>query len=232
MVGNTSHFIYSRCCSLPTPLRSTPPFRLCVPGWGTLRFVTSRPDRSPCCGKSIGRSCSSRSFLALLSTPPSSSPVFVPLHGYSYPPLPRLVPSYQVAPLAPAATTFASSVTVFHGIAVPPWSMSTPWARSNCLARQRMCAMFGWPLRSLVFLPLFGFLSSLYPFLLPYRLHLVCYDSGVYSKGFPIVSCIPVVFQSSLCPHEGGVRILRVRCEVGSIPDGFGMLAFSLAPVV
>jgi len=50
--------------------------------------------------------------------------------------------------------------------------------------------------------------------------------------GFPVVSCFPVVFQSSLWPREGGVRILRARCAVGSIPEGLGMMAFSLAPVV
>jgi len=95
-----------------------------------------------------------------------------------------------------------------------------------------VCATFGWPLRSIVFLPLFGFLSSGYPSLLAFRLDLLCYDLGVYGKGFPVVSCFPVVFQSSLCPCEGGVRILRTRCAVCSIPEGLGMMAFSLAPVV
>ena len=95
-----------------------------------------------------------------------------------------------------------------------------------------MCATFGRPLRSVVFLPLLGFLSSGYSFLLAFRLDLLCYDSGVYSKGFPVVFCFPVVFQSSLYPREGGVRILRARCAVGSIPEGLGMMAFSLAPVV
>ena len=74
-----------------------------------------------------------------------------------------------------------------------------------------MCAIFGQPLRSVVFLPLFHFLSSGSPFLLAVRLDLFCYEPGVYGKGFPIVACFPVVFQSSLCPREGGVRILRVR---------------------
>jgi len=91
---------------------------------------------------------------------------------------------------------------------------------------------FGRPLWSVVFLPLFGFLSSGSPILLAFRLDLLCYDSGGYGKGFPVVSCFPVVFQSSLCPREGGVRILRARCAVGSIPEGLEMMAFSLAPVV
>jgi len=95
-----------------------------------------------------------------------------------------------------------------------------------------VCAIFGQPLWSVVFLPLFGFLSSGSPFLLSFRLDLFCYDPGVYGKGFPVVSCFPVVFQSSLCPHEGGVRILWARCAVGSIPEGLGMMAFSLTPVV
>jgi len=110
--------------------------------------------------------------------------------------------------------------------------MSTPWARSNCFGRQRVCATFGRPLWSVVFLPLFGFLSSGYPFLLVFRLDLLSYDSGVYGKGFPVVSCFPVVLQSSLCPREGGVRILRARCALGSISEGLGMMAFSQAPVV
>ena len=95
-----------------------------------------------------------------------------------------------------------------------------------------MCATSGWPLRSVVFLPLLGFLSSGYPFLLAFRLDLLCYDLGVFAKGFPVVSCFPVVCQSSLCPREGGVRILRARCAVGSISEGLGMMAFSLGPVV
>ena len=95
-----------------------------------------------------------------------------------------------------------------------------------------MCATLGRPLWSVVFLPLFGFLSSRYPFRLASRLDLFCYDSGVYGKGFPVVSCFPVVFQSPLCPREGGVRILWARCAVGSIAEGLGMMAFSLAPVV
>ena len=69
------------------------------------------------------------------------------------------------------------------------------------------------------------------PFLLAFRLDLICYSAGVYAKGFP-VSCFPVVFQSSLCLRQGGVRILRARCAVGSILEGLGMMAFSLAPVV
>jgi len=100
------------------------------------------------------------------------------------------------------------------------------------LGRQRVCATFGRPLRSVVFLPLFGFLSSGYPFRLSFRLDLLCFDAEVYGQGFPIVSSFPVVFQSSLCPHQGGVRTLRVRCAVGSIPKGLGIMAFSLAPVV
>ena len=95
-----------------------------------------------------------------------------------------------------------------------------------------MCATFGRPLLTVVFLPLFGFLFSGYPFLLVCRLDLLCYDSGDYGKGFRVVSCFPVVFQSSLCPREGGVRILRARCAVGSIPEGLGMMVISLAPVV
>ena len=95
-----------------------------------------------------------------------------------------------------------------------------------------MCATLGRPLWSVVFLPLFGFLSSGYPSLLVFRLDLLYYDSGGYGKGFPVVSCFPVVFQSSLCPREGGVSILRARCAVGSIPEGLGIMAFSLAPVV
>jgi len=95
-----------------------------------------------------------------------------------------------------------------------------------------MCATLGQPLWSVVFLPLFGFLSSGYSFLLAFRLDLLCYDSGGYGKGFPLVSCLPVLFQSSLYLREGGVRILRARCAVGSIPEGLGMMAFSLAPVV
>jgi len=95
-----------------------------------------------------------------------------------------------------------------------------------------MCATFGRPHLSGVFLPLFGFLSSGYPFLLAFRLDLLCYDSGGYGKGFPVISCFSVVCQSSLCPREGGVRILRARCAVGSIPEGLGMMTFSLAPVV
>ena len=95
-----------------------------------------------------------------------------------------------------------------------------------------MCAIFGWPLWSVVFLPLFGFLYSGFPFLLAFRLGSLYYGPGVYGKGFPVVSCLPVVFQSSLCPREGGVRILWARCTVGSIPEGLGMMAFSLAPVV
>jgi len=91
---------------------------------------------------------------------------------------------------------------------------------------------FGRPLWSVVFLPLFGFLSSGSSFLLAFRLDLLCYDPGGYGKGFPVVSCFPVVFQSSLCPREGGVRILQARCAVGSIPDGLGIMAFSMAPVV
>jgi len=94
-----------------------------------------------------------------------------------------------------------------------------------------VCATFGQPLRSVVCLPLFGFLFSGYPFLLGFRLDLLCYGSGIYGKGFPVVSCFPVVFQSSQCPCEGGVRILRVRCAVGSIPEALGMMAFLLAPV-
>jgi len=94
-----------------------------------------------------------------------------------------------------------------------------------------MCATLGRPLWSVDFLPLFGFIFSGYSFLLAFRLDLLCYDSGGYGKGFPGVSCFPVVFQSSLCPREGGVRILRVRCAVGSIPEGLGMMTFSLAPV-
>jgi len=61
-VRNPSHFVYGRRCCLPSPLRSTSPFRLCVPGRGTLRLVTSRPYLSPCSRKSNGRGCSSRSF--------------------------------------------------------------------------------------------------------------------------------------------------------------------------
>ena len=95
-----------------------------------------------------------------------------------------------------------------------------------------MCAIFGRPLWSVVFLPLFCFLFSGSPFLQAFRLDLFCYDPGVYGKGFPVVSGFLVVFQSSLWPHEGGVRILRARCAVGSIPEGLGMMAFSLAPVV
>jgi len=95
-----------------------------------------------------------------------------------------------------------------------------------------VCAIFGRPLWSVVFLPLFGFLSSDSSFLLPFRLDLFCYDPEVYGKGFPVVSCFPVVFQSSLCPREGGVRILRARCAVGSILEALGMMAFSLALVV
>jgi len=95
-----------------------------------------------------------------------------------------------------------------------------------------MCAIFARPLPSVVFLPLFGFLSSGYSFLLVFRLDLLCYYSGAYGKSFPVVSCFPVVFQSSLCLREGGVRSLRARCAVGSIPEGLGMMAFSLAPVV
>jgi len=94
-----------------------------------------------------------------------------------------------------------------------------------------MCATFGWPLWSLVFLPLFSFLSSGNSFLLAFRLDLLCYDCGGYGNGFPVVSCFPVVFQSSLFPREGGVRILRARCAVGSIPEGLGIMAFSRAPV-
>jgi len=94
-----------------------------------------------------------------------------------------------------------------------------------------MCATLGRPLWSVVFHPLFGFPSSGYPFLLAFRLDLLCYDSGGYGKGFPVVSCFPVVFQSFLFPREGGVRILRARCAVGSIQEGLGMMAFSLAPV-
>jgi len=169
-VGNPSRFVYCRRCCLPSPLRSTPPFRLCVPSRGTLRVVTSPPQLSPCSGKSIGHGCSSQSYLAVGSTPPSSSPVFVPLLGYSYTPLPQLVPYYKVAPLAPTATTVGSSVTLFYGIALPPSSMSTPWAQSNCFRPYRMCASFGRPLWSIFFLPLFGFLSSGYPFLLAFRL--------------------------------------------------------------
>ena len=93
-VGNPSRFAYGRRCCLPSPLRSTSRFQLCVPGRGTVRFVTSWPHLSPRCRKSIGRGCSSRSFLAFGSTPPSSSLVFVPLFGYSYTPLPELVPHY------------------------------------------------------------------------------------------------------------------------------------------
>ena len=137
-----------------------------------------------------------------------------------------------MAPLARAAATVACSVTLFHRIALPPWSMSMPWARSNCFGHQRLCATLGRPLWSVVFLPLFSFLSSGYPFLLAFRLDLLCYNSGGYGKGFPVVSCFPVVFQSCLYPHEGGVRILRARCAVGSIPEGLGMMAFSLVPVV
>jgi len=70
-----SHFVYSWRCRLLSPLRSTLQFRLCVPGRGTLRLVTSRPHLSPRCRKSSGRRCSGRSFLAFGSTPQSSSPV-------------------------------------------------------------------------------------------------------------------------------------------------------------
>jgi len=94
-----------------------------------------------------------------------------------------------------------------------------------------MCATLGRPLWSVVFLPLFGFLFSGYPFLLAFGLDLLCYDFGGYGKGFPVVSCFPVVFQSSLCLREGGVRILRARCAVGSITEALGMMACSLAPV-
>jgi len=93
-------------------------------------------------------------------------------------------------------------------------------------------AILAWLLWSVVFLPLLGFLSSGSPFLLAFILDLFCYGPGVCGKGFPVVSCFPVVFQSSLCPGEGGVRILRARCAVGSILEGLGMMAFSLAPVV
>jgi len=72
-----------------------------------------------------------------------------------------------------------------------------------------MCTTLGRPLWTVVFLPLFGFLSCGYPFLLAFRLDLLCYNSGGYGKGFPVVSCFPVVFQSSLCPREEVVRILR-----------------------
>jgi len=94
-----------------------------------------------------------------------------------------------------------------------------------------MCATLGRPLWRVVFLPLFGFPSSGYSFLLAFRLDLFCYNSGGYGKCDPVVSCLPVVFQSSLCPREGGLRILRARCAVGSIPEGLGMMAFSQGPV-
>ena len=95
-----------------------------------------------------------------------------------------------------------------------------------------MCATIGRPLRSVVFLPLFGFPSTGYPILLAFRLDLLCNDPEGYGKGFPVVSCLPVVLQSSLCPRERGVRILRATCGVSSIPEGLGMMAFCLAPLV
>ena len=95
-----------------------------------------------------------------------------------------------------------------------------------------MCATFGRPLLSVVFLPLFGFLFNGSSFLHAFRLDLFCYNPGVYAKGFPVVSCFPVVFQSSRCLGEGGLRILRARCAVSSIPEGLGMMSFSLGRVV
>jgi len=81
------------------------------------------------------------------------------------------------------------------------------------------------------FLSLVSFFSG-YPFLLAFMLDLLCYRSGVYGKSFPAVSCFPIVFQSSLCLCQGWGRILQKRYVVGSIPEGAGMMAFSMAPVV
>ena len=60
----------------------------------------------------------------------------------------------------------------------------------------------------------------------------VSFCVGVYSKGFPVDSspCISLVFL--LCPRQlvgVGFLGLRGRRAVGPIPEGLGLMAFSLA---
>ena len=59
----------------------------------------------------------------------------------------------------------------------------------------------------------------------------IIYFVGVYSKGFPVDSSPCIYLYFSFRPLVGGgFPILRGWCAVGLIPEGLGLMAFSLVP--
>ena len=169
------------------------------------------------------------------STPPHTPPGFVPLLGYNYNPFIRLADYCPQSPSRPRLPRLHPSVMLCPGIALPRWPMSTPWHRSNIPHGIGPSFSPGFPQDTTLVVFLLVSVSgpgqpadASGPVSFVERFLILV---GVYGNSFPVDSspCSHLIFL--LCPRQVvrvGFLILCGWRAVGPIPEGLGLMAFSM----